>query len=288
MAMTLRKIGQGVRLLLDVGTWRDAVAEARRPRPSPRAAPEVRVIEDDPAGQRLVEVAGDRYWIPASMDWSSFGMLYPEVFDAAHPHYYEFGPCRVRPGDVVVDAGASEGLFTRFALARGARVIAVEPFGPMAEALRRTFAPEVSAGTVRVEQAAVSDRPGVARLTLLDPSQPWGATVSPEGDGNGAGEVVHQVTIDELVERSGWGRCDFLKMDVEGAERAAVAGASATLRRDRPRLSIAVYHFATGFVDIRGDLAAAGLGYVVRGKGMTRRRGVLVPTILHAWPAGSD
>ena len=97
-----------------------------------------------------------------------------------------------------------------------------------------------------------------------------------------------QETVDALVERSGWGRCDFLKMDVEGAERGAVAGASATLRRDRPRLSIAVYHFATGFVDIRGDLAAAGLGYVVRGKGMTRRHGLPVPTILHAWPAGSD
>jgi FkbM family methyltransferase len=213
-------------------------------------------------------------------------MLWPEVFDPGHPHHYELGPCRVREGDVVVDAGASEGLFTRFALERGAQVIAVEPFGPMAEALRRTFAPEIAAGTVRVEQAAVSDRPGEARLTLPDPSQPWGATISPRGDD--AGEVVPQVTIDDLVERSCWGRCDFLKMDVEGAERAAVAGASATLRRDRPRLSIAVYHFATGFVDIRGDLGAAGLGYVVRGKGMTRRRGVLVPTILHAWPAGSD
>ena len=261
---------------------RGAPPEAR-----PGAAPEIGVVEDDAAaGQRLVEVAGDRYWVPSSMDWASFAMLYPEVFDPGHPHYYELGPCRVRPGDVVVDAGASEGLFTRFALARGARVIAVEPFGPMAGALRRTFAPEIAEGRVRVDQVAISDRPGEARLTLLDPSQPWGATLSPLDEG--AGEVVPRTTVDELVERSGWGRCDFLKMDVEGVERAAVAGAIATLRRDRPRLSIAVYHFATGFVDIRGDLAAAGLGYVVRGKGMTRRRGVLVPTILHAWPAGSD
>jgi FkbM family methyltransferase len=286
MAMTLRKIGQGVRLLLDRGTWRDALAESRGPRPAPAPAPEVRAVEEDPAsGLRLVEVGGDRYWVPSSMDWASFGMLWPEVFDPAHPHYYELGPCRVRDGDVVVDAGASEGLFTRFALARGARVIAVEPFGPMAEALRRTFAPEIAAGTVRVEQAAVSDRPGEARLTLPDPSQPWGATIGPGG--GGAGESVPVETVDALIEQSGWGRCDFLKMDVEGAERNAVAGASATLRRDRPRLSIAVYHFATGFVDIRGDLAAAGLGYTVRGKGMTRRRGLLVPTILHAWPAGA-
>jgi FkbM family methyltransferase len=285
MALSLRKVGQGVRLLLDVGTWRDAMTELRRPRPSPAEAPEVRAIEDDPAaGLRLVEVAGDRYWVPSSMDWSSFEMLYPEVFDAGHPHHYELGPCGVRSGDVVIDAGASEGLFTRFALRKGARVIAVEPFGPMADGLRRTFAPEIAAGTVRVEQAAIGDSEGEVRLTLLDPSQPWGAMVS---EGEGEGEAVPQMTVDALVERSGWGRCDFLKMDVEGVERLAVAGAAETLRRDRPRLSIAVYHHATGFIDIRDDLRAAGLDYEVRGKGLTRRLVVFVPTILHAWPAGA-
>ncbi len=286
MALTLRKVGQGVRLLLDTGTWRDAWSEARRVRPPTTLPPQVRVVEDDPeAGLRLVEVAGDRYWVPSSMDWSAFGMLYPEVYDASHPHYYEFGPCRVRPGDVVIDAGASEGLFTRFALARGARVIAVEPYRPMAEALRRTFGSEIAAGTVRVEQVALSDRAGQVRLALLNPDQPWGAMVSNDDSG---GDLVPQTTVDALVEASGWGRCDFLKMDVEGVERLAVAGAAKTLQRDHPRLSIAVYHHATGYVDIRNDLHAVGLGYTVRGKGLTRRKVIFIPTILHAWPTGLD
>jgi FkbM family methyltransferase len=286
MGLTLRKVGRGMRLLLDAGTWRDALTEARQPRRAAAPLPEVRALDDDSAaGLRLVEVAGDRYWIPAPMDWTSFGMLYPEVFDAAHPHYYELGPCLVQSGDVVIDAGASEGLFTRFALRRGARVIAVEPHGPMAEGLQRTFAAEIAAGLVRVERAALSDRPGEVGLTMLDPSQPWGAMVSATP---GAGETVPATTVDALVDASGWGRCDFLKMDVEGVERAAIAGAMATLRRDHPRLAIAVYHHATGFVDIRNDLRDASLGYTVRGKGLTRRHVVFVPTILHAWPAGVD
>lgn len=283
MVRGVQKIGQGVRLLFDAGTWRDVWNESRRPSSSVAVPPHIRVIsEDNSAGLRLVEVADDRYWIPSSMDWSAFGMLYPEVFDSAHPHYYEHGLCCVRAGDVVIDAGASEGLFTRFALNRGAKVIVVEPYRPMAEALRRTFAAEIAAGTVQVEQVALADKPGEVCLSLLDPAQPWGAMVSQNND---AGEVVRQTTVDALVESSGWGRCDFLKMDVEGVERLAVAGASATLKRDRPRLSIAVYHHATGYVDIRDDLRAAGLKYIVCSKGLKRRSIVFVPTILHAWPA---
>jgi hypothetical protein len=39
-------------------------------------------------------------------------------------------------------------------------------------------------------------------------------------------------------------------MDIEGAERRALAGARQTLRRHRPRLSIAVYHVSGDGVEI--------------------------------------
>ena len=36
--------------------------------------------------------------------------------------------------------------------------------------------------------------------------------------------------------------CDLIKMDIEGAEQSALEGAAQTLRRFRPRLTLAAYH----------------------------------------------
>src|SRR5262249_11944198 len=128
-----------------------------------------------------------------------------------------------------------------------------------------------------------------------DPRTPWGAYRVADGNGPAdgrpgeSGMTVTQTTLDELVGRSPWGRCDFVKMDIEGDERAAVAGAAATLRRDRPCLSIAVYHHPTGYLDIRRDLRAEAPDYRITAKGIQRRRwGVYVPMVLHAWPPDRD
>src|SRR5262249_10989091 len=149
--------------------------------------------------------------------------------------YYEHGPCRVRPGDVVVDAGASEGFFTRFALDRGAKVLAVEPFQPLSDALRRTFAKEAAEGRFAVEETCLTDRQGSATLHV-DPATPWGAHAGGTARPGESDSPVILSTLDALVKRSPWGRCDFIKMDIEGFERPAVAGAMETIRRDRPCL----------------------------------------------------
>jgi FkbM family methyltransferase len=285
----MEKVAAGAKFFLSPETWRVALGEARR---GPRALgdpPAVEPLEDDPgAGLRKVAVGDHSYWLPSTMDWSGLVEIHREVFCPEHAHYYELGPCHVRPGDVVVDAGASEGFFARVALDRGARVIAVEPWKPMADALRRTFAAEAREGLFVVEETSLTDREGVATLHF-DPSTPWGAHVSEAGRPGEAGAEVTLTTLDALIARSPWGRCDFLKMDIEGDERPAIAGARETLRRDRPCLAIAVYHHPTGYLDIRADLKAAGLGYRVEGKGLQRRRaGVYVPILLHAWDPGRE
>ena len=44
--------------------------------------------------------------------------------------------------------------------------------------------------------------------------------------------------------------CTFLKMDVEGAEREAIAGAEQTIRQHRPKLNIAAYHRSEDFFQL--------------------------------------
>lgn len=283
MSGFLKKVSTGLRVVTSPELWRVAAAEALRPGRNAGKVPPLAVttVADDPAsGLKQVEVGGRTYWEPRTMDTGALASIHAEVFRDDHPHFYEFGACRIKPGDVVVDAGASEGFFTRFALDRGARVLAVEPWGEQADALRRTFAAEVSEGRVSVQQVALSDHEGSVTLEL-DPAAPWGATVGKAYNAS-VRQTVPLTTLDRLVERT-WGRCDFLKADVEGAEAGLARGASETLRRDRPRVSIAVYHGVTNYLDVRAVIRSAGAGYRVTGKGHHRFRFVVVPVLLHAW-----
>src|SRR5450755_2916657 len=71
---------------------------------------------------------------------------------------YDRGAARLRPNDVVVDLGAHVGVFTRYALYRGAScVIAFEPEPFHFECLKRGFADEINAGRVHLINAAAWD-----------------------------------------------------------------------------------------------------------------------------------
>ena len=75
------------------------------------------------------------------------------------------------------------------------------------------------------------------------------------------GGAIETTTLDELVERNGLRRVNFLKLDVEGSELAVLRGATQTLREHRPRLAIAVYHDARDIWEIPLYLHGLGLGY---------------------------
>lgn len=63
-----------------------------------------------------------------------------------------------------------------------------------------------------------------------------GGRGSTQGNGTVAGEIT---TIDSEV---GDDRITFIKMDVEGAELASLKGAAKTIKRNKPRLAICIYH----------------------------------------------
>lgn len=56
--------------------------------------------------------------------------------------------------------------------------------------------------------------------------------------------------LDTLVEQGVVERVDFIKMDVEGSEIDALAGAADSIRRFRPKLAISLYHKKSDFRDI--------------------------------------
>ena len=71
------------------------------------------------------------------------------------------------------------------------------------------------------------------------------------------------VTIDELAAELKLERVDFIKLDIEGAEKQALAGAKNTLAKYHPRLAIAMEHLADDPVRIPQVLAAEAPDYRV-------------------------
>jgi FkbM family methyltransferase len=152
---------------------------------------------------------------------------------------YEQRAVSVRDGDTVIDVGAHLGTFTRIALRRGARqVIALEPDPVNAICFARTFASEISAGRVRLVVAAAWHSAGSLTFEVGNASQTGHVADSPSG----RGITVRAVTLDGVIDELKLGRVDFVKMDIEGAERHALAGGRRLLAVHKPRLAICIYH----------------------------------------------
>ncbi len=192
-----------------------------------------RIIERDSAGYVLWRTSSGDFWAPEKDDSWLFVVAELEL----NP-YAEGGPESLQ-GQVVLDCGAHLGIYTRKALAAGAKlVVAIEPGQEQVYCLRRTFAREIAAGRVRIEPRGVWNEEG--DLTLHTRNGTAGDSIL--GPDTGSSEKISVTTIDRLVSELHLGSVDLIKMDIEGSEPQALSGASQTLKKYKPRLAIASYH----------------------------------------------
>jgi FkbM family methyltransferase len=153
------------------------------------------------------------------------------------------GQNHVKPGDIVFDCGAHVGVFTDMALRRGAsKVVAIEPDPVNLECLRRNFRQEISDGRVFVVPKGVWSREQMITLYESDANSGSNTMIGARSDEHAGKVEVAVTTLDTIVAELHLPRVDFIKMDIEGAEREALRGASATLTRDFPKLMLDSYH----------------------------------------------
>jgi FkbM family methyltransferase len=197
-----------------------------------------------PSSDRVRMVRRDGAYVLWESPLGPFWARYTDGFwiafnfkEVVEDRVYDLDLVSVRAGDVVIDAGAHLGMFTRFALSRGAqKVVAFEADSITLQYFRRTFADEIESGRVQVVNAAVWRANETLRF-VHDPEHPGISRLSAEGS-----TEVQAVKIDDALATLGIEHVDFIKMDIEGAERHALAGAARTIQRSRPRMTICSYH----------------------------------------------
>ena len=161
-------------------------------------------------------------------------------------------------GDVVLDCGACIGevsmLFAGLT-APGGEVHLFDPiplhtrFCQLQASLNPAFADMIHVNTM-----AAGDSTHDARATLPNSLEIVPSAVSSDD--------FACTTLDDYVAK-GVRRVDFIKMDIEGAEIAALNGASAVIREFRPRLAISGYHKPQDLWEIPNKLKDLNPDYVL-------------------------
>ncbi len=143
-----------------------------------------------------------------------------------------------------LDCGAYDGdTLESWLVKRGptfSRYIALEPDASNRERLEQligTLDPSVAA-RIDVHEYAVTAKTGTV---VFDAS---GNAAAAAHSLTGLEETIEVpgIRIDELVERLGTPKPTFIKMDIEGGEPGAVAGAAPFIAEERPLLALCVYH----------------------------------------------
>ena len=150
---------------------------------------------------------------------------------------YEYGNVVIEEDDVVFDCGANIGLFTGLGSlkAKNGTIYAFEPIPEILSMLQKTA---VFYNNVITCELALSNEVGSVNMQY-DRNHMMGSSIVNNGQGN---IEVELDTIDHFVETNQINRVDFIKADIEGAERYLLEGAKETLKKHAPKISICTYH----------------------------------------------
>ena len=202
------------------------------------------------------------FWLPGN----SRGTLTWLLWEIYKDKVYQGHTVRISEGGTVIDCGAHVGVLTRYALDQGAiRVVAIEPDPANIFCFRRNFAEEIAAGIVTLVEKGVWSKKTTIRFehNVHDSSR---HTVQHQLDPDIKLISIPVVPLDKIVSELDLERIDFIKMDIEGAERDALLGAQATMKRFRPDMAICSYHRPDDPSAIRAAVAQTGIPYAIHAR----------------------
>lgn len=175
----------------------------------------VKVYLDKQSGLRYVLHDGKRLYFARETSAFNIQRIYTNLLyeqDAKSAHCYQTDTFRVEEGDVLIDVGAAEGIFSLSVIEKVKKVYLFEVEERWLEALHETFKPWQD--KVEIVCKYVSDK-----------------------------DSEQTIKLDTLIKESN-NESLFLKLDVEGAERLVIKGANGLLTTGKHEVKAAVctYH----------------------------------------------
>ncbi len=151
----------------------------------------------------------------------------------------------VQPGMTVLDVGSHHGLYTLLASRRvgaSGRVLTFEPSPRERRKLRLHLALNL-AGNARLEPLALGSENGEADFHQVNGVETGCNSLRPPAVLDPVRRLrVSVARLDDVLQRKGIERVDFIKLDVEGAELAVLEGAEKLLQQPpRPVMLIEVF-----------------------------------------------
>ncbi|MDR1149856.1 MAG: FkbM family methyltransferase [Spirochaetaceae bacterium] len=184
------------------------------------------------------------------------------------PYFYVDGDfdVRVKEGDVVIDAGAWIGDFSAYAAMRGGGgIFAFEPENTNFPLLKKTaalngnkiFPVNKGLGKTECEMELYcgAGETGVASSILAPNSDARRDTL--------IAKKIQITTLDKFAHEQNLKSVDFIKADIEGAERDMLDGARGVLKEFAPKLAICTYHLPDDPEILEGIILDANPNYRV-------------------------
>jgi len=141
----------------------------------------------------------------------------------------------IKENDIVIDAGAWIGDFSAYAVFKGAKCYAFEPLKEYYEILEKTA--RLNDDLICPIEKGLGSSVCDTKISINGA----GSSIILKQESAGE-ETISITTLDKFVEENKLGRLDFIKADIEGAEREMLKGAANVLKTFAPKLSICTYH----------------------------------------------
>ena len=167
----------------------------------------------------------------------------------------------IHVGDVVIDAGAWFGDFSAYAASKeGVLVYAFEPTETTYALLCDTA--RLNDGKIIPIKMALGDYEGSIEMGVFENCSATNSIV-PEFYGSRETQTINCTTLDAFVDKNNIERIDFVKIDIEGAERYMLSGMKNVLKKFAPRLVVCTYHLPDDPVVLEKLILEANPNYTI-------------------------